>query len=125
MSKLVALSLLGIVGAAAVTVAVWASVADAPWEDSPDTAETVGAATPTPPSPAFTEQEVLEFAGRAIAEQERFRPDTRWVRCTDADYRSANRMWVVTCEFRSSKDEWHPDATATFTFDDETGQLVS
>ena len=43
MKAFAALGLVGIVLAAAATVAVWASVADAPWESS-DTAETLGAA---------------------------------------------------------------------------------
>lgn len=114
--NLATLGPLGILLVAAVTVAVWASVADAPWEGSSETAETLGAetVTPMPPSPAFTEQEVLRLVGQMAGSA------TVRVECFDADFKPQNRMWVVNCTVRP---QFGASEDMLFTFDDETGQL--
>jgi hypothetical protein len=124
MKKLAALSLVSILVVAAATVAVWASMADAPWEESSEIAETAEPVTATPPSPAFAEEEVLSLASRMLSERaaeqlglRRLGQEDPNVDCLNADYRPQNRMWVVTCDFDGGV------KTATFTFDDQTGQL--
>ena len=107
------------------TVAIWASIADAPWEDA-STEE--AAATPAPKPPAkptanFTKSDVISLAQRQVAEQSFFPGETRWVRCVDASYRSGNSVWVVTCEFRINRDDLIAEQERTYTFDDRTGNL--
>ena len=125
----------------AVAIAVWSSLADAPWEGSSTSVETV---TATPPSPAFTEKEVLSLATRMIAQRA-----AGEVECLSADYRPQNQLWVGTCsittpgerlgeprtltseEIREHRVPPEPSPTwgpphvtfMTFTFDDQTGQL--
>ena len=111
MKKLAALGLVGIVLAPVVTVAAWASIADAPWEKSSTTSETT---SPTPLPPAFTEEEVLSLVGRMAGRA------TAEVECFDADFKPQNRMWVVNCTVDYQYDS--PE-TMLFTFDDQTGQL--
>ena len=109
MNKPVALGFLGIVLAIAVTVAVWASIADAPWEGSSTTVE-------TPPTAAFTEKDVISLAARLLT----IRAAGKEFSCFDADYRPQNQKWVVNC--MASGVVGAP--TLTLTFDDQTGQLV-
>jgi hypothetical protein len=113
MKKLAVPGFLGILLVAAVTVAVWASAADAPWEESSTTVETM---PPTPPSPAYTEKDVLSLAGRLLTIRAAGKPWT----CFDADYRPLNQKWVVNCMASGQVDA----PTVTLTFDDQTGKLV-
>jgi hypothetical protein len=101
--------LVGILLTAVVTVAVWASIADAPWEESATSA-------------AFTEEEVLALTTRAITEQDRFPVGYHQIQCQDADYRANSRLWLVTCHFRRSDND-ETGKTVPFTFNDRTGEL--
>ena len=109
MKKPVALGFFGIILAIAVTVALWASIADAPWEGSSTTVE-------TPPTAAFTEKDVISLASRLLT----IRAAGIEFSCFDADYRPQNQKWVVNC--MASGVVGAP--TLTLTFDDQTGQLV-
>ncbi len=121
-----ALSILAIVVgtvalASVATVAIWASIGDAPWEDA-STEE--AAATPVAkPTASFTMSDVLHLAESAVAERGSFPGETRWVSCVSASYRSGNRVWVVTCEFTVTRNAATADHQKTYTFDDQTGEL--
>jgi len=61
------------------------------------------APTSTPqPGPAFTQQEVLDLTTQAVAGRP-FPDFTDSVRCTGATFRTANRVWMVTCEYEGTK----------------------
>ena len=48
---------------------------------------------------------------------------TSWVRCVRASFRSGNRMWIVTCEYRENRDDRLAETARTYLFDDRTGKL--
>lgn len=107
--------------AAVATVAIWASVADAPWENEDSAA--VATPRPTPRQKAsFTRSDVLALTVEQVTNR-RFPSGTTWVRCVDADYRSGNRVWVVTCDYFENRDDRISDQSRTYTFDDRTGKL--
>lgn len=104
------------------TVAIWASIADAPWEE---TSTEEASATPAPkptakPTANFTLSDVLNLAQDQIPV---FPTGTNWVRCVSASFRSGNRVWVVTCEFYVERDDRIAEQERTYTFDDRTGKL--
>jgi hypothetical protein len=85
------------------------------------------------PQAGFQKLDVILLAEPQIAEQggfprsqreETFLLPTRWVRCVDASYRSGNRLWIVTCEFRVERDSGEADVTGQYVLDDETGKLA-
>ena len=120
MNRLTAVGVFGILLLAAAIVAVWASIAEAPWEESSTAVEAV---TATPPSPAFTEEEVLSLATRMVAARE-----AAETKCVSAHYRPQNQLWVVACNLTGEPPWWVEGGggrswTMTFTFDDQTGQL--
>lgn len=85
-------------------------------------------APPTPrPSPeadaAFNSLDVLRLALPQVTGLF-FPEETEWVNCVTASYRSGNRKWVVTCEYRVNRNQPSPTTTRTYLFDDRTGQLV-
>ena len=81
-------------------------------------------ATISTPAANFTEFDAVRLTQAKVAENSRSWPaDTHWVRCTSASYRSGNGLWVVTCEFRTNKDDPTPVSTKTYAFDDHTGQV--
>lgn len=107
--------------AAVATVAIWASVADAPWENE----DSLAVATPRPtssPKSSFTRADVLVLTVEQLTNR-RFPSGTTWVRCVDASYRSGNRVWVVTCNYFENRDDRSPEQSRTYTFDDRTGKL--
>ena len=98
------------------TVALWASIGDAPWEDSE-----VVAPAPTEAPASFTSDEAIGITQREVAADRGFWPNnTNWVECVDADYRSSNRNWVVTCDFKVAKGG-AVESAREFVFDDQTG----
>ncbi len=73
--------------------------------------------------PAFTRADVMSLAKEQIARRP-FPAGTNWMWCTGASYRSGNRMWVLTCEFRAEQALTAPVvAEMTYLFDDRTGKI--
>ncbi len=99
-------------------LAIWPVVADAPWE------ETKVVEVERVITPAFTSADVLRLAQTQVANLD-FPSGTNWVRCTQASYREANQIWVVTCDFRVNRDDLQPTYSRTYTFNDRTGQLAT
>lgn len=126
LTLLAAVSIVALIGVA--TVAVWASIADAPWEDSSNAEQVVATPTPrakpTAAKPNFTQSDVLGLAQRQVGENGRFPTGTEWVRCTQASFRSGNNTWVVTCNFYVERDDLVPEQTRKYTFNDRTGKLT-
>ena len=77
--------------------------------------------------PAFTEADVLGLATSQVVARGDFPPGVGIVRCVSANYRSVNRVWVVTCESRVPLNEPFGNRLIQRTihsFDDRTGKLV-
>ncbi len=110
--------------AAVAIVAVWASMADAPWEDtSTEQAAETPPPKPTVPKASFTSHDAQSLTQAQVSEQGLFPGETEWVGCDSASYRSGNRVWVVTCKFFLNRDDLVPDQEKTYTFDDRTGKI--
>ena len=126
------LAALAITFAIAVTAsvfAVWASVADAPWEDSPAPppveSEPVSAADR---EPAFNASDVVRIVQAEVGSNDSSWPaGARSMRCVSADFLPGNGKWVVKCEYfdrdSDSADTDSPFATSSYVMDDETGHI--
>jgi len=109
----------------ATVLAIWPVVAHAPWEETKlvEVEKVVTFGETGEEEAAFSYTDVLSLAQTQVATRGAFPSGTRWVRCTEASYRSANRMWVVSCSFYVDRDATDPAQTRTYTFDDRTGLL--
>ena len=96
------------------------------------------APTPTsPPAPtkepqaAFSQTDIVRLATQQIGALPvgSLPPGARSVRCKTAEFRPANRMWVVACDFFTEttdtvKTDTAPMQTSTYTLNDADGKLV-
>ena len=100
------LAALAVTFAIAVTAsvfAIWASVADAPWEDSGG-------------QPGFTHTQVLRLTEGAVHEA-----SSDEVACTWAEYQASNRVWVVHCRHIGASGGFL--GVQSYVLDDETGSV--
>ena len=123
MKRLALVAVPMLVGAALTSGAVLAVTR--PWQGAEPTA-TAAPARPTAttqPKAAFNQADILRLTAQQVASLP-FPQGTNWVRCTNAQFRPANSMWVVDCEFRAEKTDMEPASTRTYTVSDQDGKLV-
>ncbi len=84
------------------------------------------APTPAPTqeaSPGFNAIDVVLSTMEQVRDI-KFPSGTGAFMCVDAEYRSGNEMWVVTCEYYKNPGDGEPEVTITYLFDDNTGRVV-
>ncbi len=93
-----------------------------------ESAKAAPTATPVPVAPpvtaGFTSADAIRLTQNAVSSRSlAFPQGTNWMRCLTAEFRSANRKWVVTCGFYANKDDATAAVVKTYLFDDQSGQV--
>jgi len=123
MKRLALVAVAMLVGAALASGAVLGVTR--PWQAADPTATATPArpTATTEPKAAFNQIDILKLTTQQVASLP-FPQGANWVICTSAQFRPANSMWVVNCEFRAEKTDTEPASTRTYTVSDQDGKLV-